>query len=65
MNSYQHTIFHPVSLEGIGLHTGKPCRLTIKPAPVNHGICFVRTDIPDCPSVPARTDYIVDLSRGT
>jgi len=65
MNSYQHTIIHPVSLEGIGLHTGKSCRLSVKPAPVNHGICFVRTDIPDCPSVPARTEFIVDLSRGT
>lgn len=65
MNSWQHTIFRSVTLEGIGLHTGKSCRLTIKPAPVNHGICFVRTDIPDCPPIPARTEFITDLSRGT
>ena len=65
MNFWQQTISHPVSLEGIGLHTGKHCRLTLMPAPVNYGICFVRTDIPGCPPVPARTDFIADLSRGT
>ena len=47
----QKTIKNPVTLSGIGLHTGKTVRMTIKPAGDNEGICFVRTDLPGRPSV--------------
>jgi UDP-3-O-[3-hydroxymyristoyl] N-acetylglucosamine deacetylase/3-hydroxyacyl-[acyl-carrier-protein] dehydratase len=47
----QKTIKNPVVLSGIGLHTGKPVRMTIKPAGDNEGVCFVRTDLPGRPSV--------------
>jgi UDP-3-O-[3-hydroxymyristoyl] N-acetylglucosamine deacetylase len=36
----QHTIKRPVTLEGVGLHSGKPARVTISPAPENTGIVF-------------------------
>jgi UDP-3-O-[3-hydroxymyristoyl] N-acetylglucosamine deacetylase len=36
----QHTIKKTVSLEGIGLHSGKPVRLTLSPAPPDSGIVF-------------------------
>ena len=44
MNTKQHTIKAPVSLSGIGLHTGAQVNLTFKPAPINHGIIFKRID---------------------
>jgi UDP-3-O-[3-hydroxymyristoyl] N-acetylglucosamine deacetylase/3-hydroxyacyl-[acyl-carrier-protein] dehydratase len=47
----QKTIKNPVTFSGIGLHTGKSVRMTIKPASDNEGICFVRTDLPGRPSV--------------
>jgi UDP-3-O-[3-hydroxymyristoyl] N-acetylglucosamine deacetylase len=36
----QQTIGEPVRFEGIGLHTGEACRLTLSPAPVNTGVEF-------------------------
>jgi len=39
--------------------------MTFKPAPPDSGIRFVRTDLPDRPSVQADIDHVVDISRGT
>ncbi len=41
----QKTIKKPISIKGIGLHTGKKVSMTIKPAEPNAGIVFKRTDI--------------------
>jgi len=41
----QKTIKNPVTLSGIGLHTGKAVRMTIKPAGDNEGISFTRVDL--------------------
>src|SRR5690349_564861 len=65
MNSKQHTIKQPVSISGVGLHTGVNATMTFLPAPINHGIKFQRTDIDGQPIVEADVDYVVDLSRGT
>lgn len=61
----QRTVRSEISMEGIGLHTGCTCRMTFKPAPPDHGIRFVRIDIPERPSVIADIDHVVDISRGT
>ncbi|HHS49708.1 MAG TPA: bifunctional UDP-3-O-[3-hydroxymyristoyl] N-acetylglucosamine deacetylase/3-hydroxyacyl-ACP dehydratase [candidate division Zixibacteria bacterium] len=45
MRKFQSTIEREVSIEGIGLHTGKPVRLTFRPAPPNTWAVFVREDI--------------------
>lgn len=45
MATYQHTIAKPVSCYGLGIHSGQVGHLILKPAPVNHGIVFVRTDV--------------------
>ncbi|RPJ80365.1 MAG: UDP-3-O-[3-hydroxymyristoyl] N-acetylglucosamine deacetylase, partial [Deltaproteobacteria bacterium] len=42
MQYNQRTIAKPVSCSGVGVHSGKAVTLTIKPAPANHGIKFVR-----------------------
>lgn len=41
----QATILKPVSCYGVGVHSGKITELTLKPAPQNSGIVFIRTDI--------------------
>lgn len=65
MNVYQHTIKEPVTVSGVGLHTGVKANMTFNPAKPNHGIKFQRTDLEGQPIVEADVDYVVDLSRGT
>lgn len=43
----QTTVKSPIVLTGVGLHSGKPARLVLKPAAAEHGIWFHRTDITD------------------
>jgi len=62
---YQRTICQNVHFAGIGLHSGKKVRLNLKPAPINHGIKFVRKDLPDNPTIPARFNCVVDTSLAT
>lgn len=61
----QRTVAKPVTCSGVGLHSGKPVTLKIKPAPVNHGIQFKRTDLQDSPSIPALFSRVVDTSLAT
>lgn len=61
----QRTLAKTVSCSGIGVHSGKSVNLTLKPAPVNYGIQFTRTDLPDCPSIPACFSMVVDTSLAT
>jgi UDP-3-O-[3-hydroxymyristoyl] N-acetylglucosamine deacetylase / 3-hydroxyacyl-[acyl-carrier-protein] dehydratase len=61
----QRTIKTPISVEGVGLHTGAHTRLTINPAPENHGYKFKRVDLPEQPVIDADVDLVVDTSRGT
>ena len=65
MLELQRTIGNPVSMSGVGLHTGTECTMTFKPAPENYGIRFVRTDLGGSPEIPATADNVVDVSRGT
>jgi len=65
MYEKQRTVKRPISLTGVGLHTGNSCTMTFKPAEPNTGIRFVRTDLKDHPWVIADIDHVVDISRGT
>ena len=62
---HQRTLGKEISLQGTGLHTGQDCMITFKPAPVDYGYRFVRTDIENCPEIPAVIDNVVDVCRGT
>jgi UDP-3-O-[3-hydroxymyristoyl] N-acetylglucosamine deacetylase / 3-hydroxyacyl-[acyl-carrier-protein] dehydratase len=62
---HQRTLQKEVSLQGSGLHTGKECIITFKPAPVNYGYRFIRTDLEDQPEIPALIENVVDVLRGT
>lgn len=61
----QRTINKPVSMSGIGLHTGTKCTMTFRPAPEHYGIRFRRIDIGGSPEIPADVDHVVDVARGT
>lgn len=61
----QKTLQQEVTLSGIGLHTGKEVKLTIKPAKENTGFVFVRTDLEGHPQVEADVNYVVATERGT
>jgi UDP-3-O-[3-hydroxymyristoyl] N-acetylglucosamine deacetylase len=65
MRTMQHTLSNSVHCSGIGLHSGKMVSLTIHPAPVNHGIQFVRVDIPHRPVIHAHFRQVIDTSLAT
>lgn len=65
MYTKQHTIKAPVTVSGVGIHTGAKANMTFMPAPLNHGYKFQRTDLEGQPIVDADVDNVVDLSRGT
>ncbi len=55
----QNTLKGTVVFEGVGLHTGAPVRMVLRPAGANHGIWFKRTDIAlGDRMIPARWDRV-------
>ena len=61
----QQTINEPVSVSGVGLHTGKVVTLTFIPAPVNHGYKFQRIDLEGKPVLNADVSRVTSTQRGT
>ncbi|MBU6474511.1 MAG: UDP-3-O-acyl-N-acetylglucosamine deacetylase [Alphaproteobacteria bacterium] len=62
----QHTLKAPVTISGIGVHSGAQATMTLKPAPASSGISFIRTDITDRPNaVPAQWDRVTDTQLCT
>ena len=58
---HQRTIRKPVSLEGIGLHSGKRARILISPAGPDTGIVFRVGDV----AIPAAPESVVDWHYAT
>jgi UDP-3-O-[3-hydroxymyristoyl] N-acetylglucosamine deacetylase / 3-hydroxyacyl-[acyl-carrier-protein] dehydratase len=52
----QRTIGRETSIEGIGLHTGEKGVMKFLPAPVGHGVRFVRVDLDGGPEVRVRPE---------
>ena len=61
----QTTLKTPVTISGVGLHTGENVNLTFKPAPENHGYKFQRIDVDSRPIIEADVDNVIDTDRGT
>jgi UDP-3-O-[3-hydroxymyristoyl] N-acetylglucosamine deacetylase/3-hydroxyacyl-[acyl-carrier-protein] dehydratase len=61
----QTTVASPVEFRGKGLHTGTAAVLRLLPAPADHGVVFVRTDLPGRPAVKASPDHVTATERGT
>lgn len=65
LHARQRTVARSVKCTGLGVHSGKTVNMTIRPAPANHGIKFVRTDLPGSPEIPAHFNRVVDTSLAT
>ena len=63
MEAYQHTLKRKVSFCGVGLHSGQPVTLTVRPASADHGIRFKSAGQDN--SMPAIMDRVVDTSLAT
>ncbi len=61
----QRTLAQKVVCHGVGVHSGRETTITIKPAMVNHGIVFKRTDLPGMPAIQALFKLVVDTSLAT
>ncbi len=59
---FQQTIRTPVSMAGIGLHSGVPVRMTLLPAAADTGILFRAAD---GTLIPAAPDHVVDTRSAT
>lgn len=56
----QNTVKSAVTFKGMGLHSGKPVRMTVRPASADYGIWFRRTDLVQGDMlIPARWDAVV------
>lgn len=53
----QQTLVAPVSCSGVGLHSGQPVTITLRPAPINTGVVFVNRNGHAGASLPASIDY--------
>jgi UDP-3-O-[3-hydroxymyristoyl] N-acetylglucosamine deacetylase/3-hydroxyacyl-[acyl-carrier-protein] dehydratase len=62
---FQQTLKKSYSFEGKGLHTGRIAKMTIKPAQVDTGIVFVRTDIGNDAVVEALAENVSNTARST
>jgi UDP-3-O-[3-hydroxymyristoyl] N-acetylglucosamine deacetylase len=56
----QRTLKEPVSASGVGLHNGEKVTLTLRPAAIDTGIVFRRTDLPGTPEIQAKPDAVSD-----
>lgn len=62
----QHTISGAASVSGVGVHTGRPARLTIRPAGEGAGVVFRRTDVADrSADIPALATMVTTTELGT
>jgi UDP-3-O-[3-hydroxymyristoyl] N-acetylglucosamine deacetylase/3-hydroxyacyl-[acyl-carrier-protein] dehydratase len=61
----QTTISSPITLKGVGIHTGEEVTMTFKPAPANHGYAFCRIDLEGHPIIEAEAQHVLDTQRGT
>nr|WP_298410035.1 UDP-3-O-acyl-N-acetylglucosamine deacetylase [uncultured Halomonas sp.] len=61
----QRTLKNTMRATGVGLHSGEKVRLTLRPAPVNTGIVFVRTDLDPEVRIPARAENVTDTTLCT
>src|SRR3954462_15442467 len=56
----QRTIKSLIGAAGVGLHTGKKVRISLRPAPPDTGIVFRRVDLPSPVDIPARAELVSD-----
>src|SRR5690349_7686703 len=64
--AFQHTVKTPALFAGVGVHTGAYTQVAVRPANIDAGITFVRTDVTDCDNVvPATPQSVCKTQLGT
>jgi UDP-3-O-[3-hydroxymyristoyl] N-acetylglucosamine deacetylase len=61
----QHTVAKTVSATGVALHSGVRVRITLHPAPADHGIVFRRIDVTPPVDFPARAELVKETRLAT
>jgi UDP-3-O-[3-hydroxymyristoyl] N-acetylglucosamine deacetylase len=61
----QHTLSSTISYSGTTLHRGLHTTVKMHPASAHTGRIFVRTDLPGCPEIPARAEYVQSTALST
>lgn len=61
----QKTLKTVIRATGIGLHTGEKVYLTLRPAPIDTGVVFVRTDLSPVVEIKASNEAVVDTRLAT
>jgi len=61
----QRTLKNVIRATGVGIHSGEKVFMTLRPAPVNTGIVFRRTDIEGSPEVAGFATFVGDTSMNT
>jgi len=61
----QRTLKNVIRATGVGLHTGEKIYLTLRPAPVDSGIIFRRTDFDPPVEIPACPENVGDTRLST
>lgn len=56
----QRTLKQAVTATGVGLHNGEKVVMTLKPAAIDSGIVFRRTDLPGMPEIQATPEAVHD-----
>ncbi len=64
-STFQTTMARDIRISGVGIHGGLPANLTLRPAPADAGVVFVRTDLPSRPAIAARADTVCDTRLAT
>ena len=63
---FQTTLAGEVRISGLGIHGGQAATLTLRPAPADAGIVFVRTDVDgERHPIPALADKVCDTRLAT
>jgi len=61
----QRTLKSTVRATGVGLHTGDKVMMVLRPAPIDTGIVFCRSDLPGNPAIPARATNVSNTTMAT
>ena len=61
----QRTLKNEIRATGVGLHTGQKIFLTLRPAPIDHGITFRRVDLDPVVEIHAKAENVGDTTLST
>ena len=61
----QRTLKNTIRATGVGLHSGNKVYMTLRPAPVDHGIVFRRIDLEPVVEVPAAAGLVTETTLCT